>query len=124
MIQPENTGVRRAAGSTSAQGASAAQANVATESAGASFRALLERLEKSAKDLDAASEAIDNPRQLGEVVETARASVEEALLAGSDLLEAYRAAQAHGSSDAPTTDTQKPTDSLNTPARTGQGEAQ
>ena len=95
-----------------------------TLSAGAAFRALLERLEKTAKDLDAASEAIDNPRQLGEVVETARVSVEEALLAGSDLLEAYRAAQARNAPDGPTTPINKPKDSLNAPARTGHGEAQ
>ena len=105
MIKPENIGASRAAGTTGAQGGSSAKAKASTEGASAAFRALLERLEKTAKDLDLASESMDNPRQLGQVVETARVSVEEALLAGSDLLEAYRAAQAQTSSDEPNSDT-------------------
>lgn len=99
MINPEKLGAQRAAGTASIQASSAMKTPPPTESASAAFRALLERLEKSAKDLDVASEGIDNPRELGGVVETARVSVEEALLAGSDLIEAYRAAQAQASSE-------------------------
>ena len=76
-------------------------------SANGSFRALIERLEKSARDLDVASEAIDDPRQLGEVVENARESIEEALLAGSNLLETYRAVQAQDSSGASDSETER-----------------
>ncbi len=62
----------------------------------AAFRALLERFEAGAKALDEASRAVDDPRTLGEAVRGARESVQEALLVGSDLLEAYRAAQSRG----------------------------
>ncbi len=130
MIPPDRISAQRAAGSPhgKAQGAGSSGAPGAASATiqsteGAAFRALLERLEKSAKDLDAASEAIDDPRQLGEVVETARASVEEALLAGSDLLEAYRAARAQGPSDDSNTKSDKPNNSPTTQARTGHGEA-
>ncbi len=124
MIKPENIGAPRAAGTASPKAPNAAQASVPAEGASAAFRALLERLEKTAKDLDVASEAMDHPRQLGEVVETARVSVEEALLAGSDLLEAYRAAQAQASSEDPNSETENPNHSINAQARTGHGEAQ
>ena len=123
MIQPEKMNAQPAAGASTHQAHSTANASASTAHAGAAFRALLERLEKTAKDIDAASEAIDDPRQLGEVVETARISVEEALLAGSDLLEAYRAAQAQGHTDESTTETQKPNNSPNAQASTGHGEA-
>lgn len=59
----------------------------------AAFRALLEKFEAGAKALDEASRAVDDPRTLGEAVRGSRESVQEALLVGSDLLEAYRAAQ-------------------------------
>ena len=62
-------------------------------SSGAAFRVLLERLEKNAAALDKATEGLARPDQLGEAVENARVSVEEALALGSGLLEAFRAAQ-------------------------------
>lgn len=80
--------------------------------AGAAFRALLERLEQSARELDEASDKIEDPRELGEAVQNARASVEEAVIAGGDLLEAYRAAQARAALDPSNTqqdETQEPT---------------
>lgn len=101
------------------QGKQALQGAQATEDGGAAFRALLERLEKTAQDLDAASASIDDPRQLGEAVESARASVEEAVLMGGDLLEAYRASQARASSESKTTSTETSTDR----PLTGHGEA-
>ena len=61
--------------------------------AGAAFRALLERLEEKSRELGEASETLDDPRRLGDAVKHARASVEQAVLLGSDLLEAYRASQ-------------------------------
>lgn len=71
--------------------------------AGAAFRALLERLEEKTRALGQASEALDDPRQLGEAVQSARDSVEQAVLLGSDLLEAYRAAQQRAAGDSTTT---------------------
>ena len=103
MITPEN--LKPIAHTTPDGGTSAAKATAHVEGAGAAFRALLERLERSAMDLNVASDSIDDPRQLGEAVKTARVSVEEALLAGDDLLEAYRAAQAQGSTEDSNTST-------------------
>ncbi|MEM8711266.1 MAG: hypothetical protein AAGG01_09965 [Planctomycetota bacterium] len=79
---------------------------VQAAAAGAAFRALLERLEQSARDLDEASNRIEDPRELGEAVQNARASVEEAVLAGGDLLEAYRAAQARAAHEPQMTQTE------------------
>ena len=110
MMEPKQIGAQNGAGASNAQAANAKPAELQSSTAGVAFRALLERLEKSAKDLDAASLSIDHPRQLGEAVETARASVEEALLAGSDLLEAYRAAQAQAPSGATNTEAPNSTD--------------
>lgn len=121
-MNPDKIGVAGVLGGTSMQPAnehqSPALGHAETEKAGAAFRALLERLEKSARDLDAASESIEDPRQLGKAVMDARATVEEAVLAGSGLLEAYRAAQARASSESTSpvteTDTERP--------RTGHGD--
>ena len=73
---------------------------------GAAFRALLERLEESARALDRASDRIADPRELGAAVASARATVEEALSAGGDLLEAYRASQARAVADTEATSNQ------------------
>ena len=59
--------------------------------AGAAFRAVLERLEEKTRALGEASETLDDPRRLGDAVQSARASVEEAVSLGTDLIEAYRA---------------------------------
>ncbi len=123
-MNPEKTAVlggqAQSVGNAGAPGKLGAASAASTEAAGAAFRALLERLEKTAQDLDAASDSIDDPRELGQVVENARASVEEAVLMGSDLLEAYRAAQARATSSSPSTNsTESPTDR----PRTGHGEA-
>jgi hypothetical protein len=76
--------------------------------AGAAFRALLERLEEKTRALGEASESLDDPRRLGEAVMNARASVEEAVLLGTDLLEAYRAAQQRAAANSTTTQTDSP----------------
>lgn len=124
-MNTDKTGVAGVLGSTAVQPTGRSKGEVPgsaeTEQAGAAFRALLERLERSARDLDAASESIDDPRQLGQAVMSARASVEEAVMAGSDLLEAYRAAKARAASESQSTltETQTPTER----PRTGHGEA-
>lgn len=59
--------------------------------AGAAFRAVLERLEEKTRALGEASENLDDPSRLGDAVLSARASVEEAVSLGTDLIEAYRA---------------------------------
>ena len=59
--------------------------------AGAAFRAVLERLEEKTRALGEASERLDDPSRLGDAVLSARASVEEAVSLGTDLIEAYRA---------------------------------
>lgn len=124
MMNSDKTGVSGLPGMTSLQPTGpplgGPDQSAQAQDSGAAFRALLERLEQTAQDLDAASEAIDDPRQLGQVVESARKSVEEAVMAGSDLLEAYRAAQARASSsDSPSTLTETKTDR----PRAGHGEA-
>ncbi|MEM9382349.1 MAG: hypothetical protein AAGB93_20520 [Planctomycetota bacterium] len=67
--------------------------------AGAAFRALLERLEEKSRALESATDSLDDARHLGDAVQSARASVEEAVLLGGDLLEAYRAAQQRASAE-------------------------
>lgn len=61
---------------------------------GASFQALLEKLEGQASGLgQKASQGLDAPSDLGGAVADARTSLDAALDLGRDLLEAYR--QAH-----------------------------
>ncbi len=76
--------------------------------AGAAFRALLERLEEKSKALGKATETLDDPRRLGDAVKHARSSVEDAVLLGSDLLEAYRATQQRATSQSSTTQDNSP----------------
>lgn len=76
--------------------------------AGAAFRALLERLEEKSKALGKATETLDDPRRLGDAVKHARSSVEDAVLLGSDLLEAYRATQQRAASQSSTTQDNSP----------------
>ena len=99
MIDPIPNGVQGAQSTES--GARSPQGEHVDPAGGAAFRALLEKLAQSARDLDSASSSIDDPRQLGRVVEDARASVQEAVLLGTDLLEAYRAAQARAAAPGP-----------------------
>ena len=69
----------------------AARAQQSDAKAGAAFRAVLERLEEKTRALGEASENLDDPSRLGDAVLSARASVEEAVSLGTDLIEAYRA---------------------------------
>lgn len=96
MIDPIPHRTNKAGGPQegSDHGAAEGRADGASGSGGAAFRVLLERLAQSARELDSASSSIEGPHQLRPVVEDARASVEDAVLLASDLLEAYRATQA------------------------------
>lgn len=74
--------------------ASGQPAGQAEASGGASFQALLEKLEGQASGLgQKASQGLDAPSDLGGAVADARTSLDAALGLGRDLLEAYR--QAH-----------------------------
>jgi len=77
---------------------------------GAAFRALLERMEAGARDLERASEEVQDPAALGAAVANARATVEEALSAGGDLLEAVRAMKARAMAESESTNTRTDTD--------------
>ena len=72
---------------------SPAQRTDADKASGIEFRALLERLETRASDLAEKTEQVDGPDELGRAVDTARASLEEALSLKDQLLEAYRQAE-------------------------------
>lgn len=78
------TNLQATGASPSAPGKPAA----APPSGGASFQALLERLEKQADGL--AGRVVDQPAELSGAVDEARASLNDALDLGRDLLEAYR----------------------------------
>jgi len=62
------------------------------------FEALLERLSVRAAELEKRSQTLESAAELPEAVDAARASLEDALHLGSELLEAYRAAQQSGGS--------------------------
>ncbi|MEM9800492.1 MAG: hypothetical protein AAGA20_09200 [Planctomycetota bacterium] len=87
------------------QGAGQSQPASADPAAGAAFRALLERLEAKSRALGEASESVDDPHRLAAAVEDARTSVADAVSLGSDLLEAYRAAQQRAAAGSTTTQT-------------------
>jgi len=76
---------------SSTPGARARQA--AGSAGGAEFQALLERLQERTKELEETSQAVDDPGALAGAVETARASLEDALSLSDQLLEAYREAR-------------------------------
>jgi hypothetical protein len=59
------------------------------------FEVMLERLTARAAELEEKSRALAAPEDLPEAMDAARASLEDALHLGAELLEAFRAAQ-HG----------------------------
>lgn len=92
-IDPQKTlGLGGPAGVGGKPNAGKAEAEAA-EAGGFEFRLLLERLETRASDLAQATRAVDSPDELGRAVDTARASLEEALSLKDQLLEAYRQAE-------------------------------
>ncbi len=76
-------------------GAPARQARASSENSPA-FEALLERLTARAADLDVKSRGVARPEDLPGAVDAARASLEDALTLGEQLLEAYQAEQRRG----------------------------
>ena len=60
------------------------------------FEALFERLTTRAAELEEKSKTLATPAELSGAVDTARASLEDALTLGEKLLEAYRAARSTG----------------------------
>ncbi len=67
------------------------------------FRALLERLQKSAQELERTSETVADADHLAGAVDQARESLTDALSLSDQLLEAYRAAE-HQAPDPETKD--------------------
>ena len=65
----------------------------AAKPADPAFEVLLERLTARAAELEEKSKTLSSPTELPDAVDTARASLEEALHLGTELLEAYRMAQ-------------------------------
>ena len=59
---------------------------------GAAFKALLEKLETQARELEEKSSQVENPTDLAGAVDRAHASLQDALALSEQLLEAYREA--------------------------------
>lgn len=76
--------------------APARKANAATTGANPAFEVLLERLTTRAADLGQRSRSVQTPEEVGQAVDAARASLEDALTLGERLLEAYRHARQTG----------------------------
>lgn len=74
---------------TRAQGAPARE----VEEGGPAFRALLADLQAKAAELKASSEKVAGPNELRGAVDTARATLENALDLGDQVLEAFRGAR-------------------------------
>ena len=73
-------------------GASKGKARSAS-SDGPAFHVLLERLQARAQELEKTSASVEDPKQLAGAVNTARASLEDALSLSDQILEAYREVQ-------------------------------
>lgn len=67
-----------------------------TAATGPAFRALLEQLQQKASVLQETSKDVADPAELRGAVDTARATLEDALSLGDQLLEAYRSAHTRG----------------------------
>lgn len=59
---------------------------------GAAFKVLLEKLESQARRLKEVGDTVERPEELAGAVDRARASIDDALSLGDQILEAYRAA--------------------------------
>ncbi len=69
------------------------RADATSSGQGATFKALLEKLDGQARQIQQVSEQVDRPDQLAGAVDQARDSLDEALSLGNQLLEAFRANQ-------------------------------
>jgi len=92
MVEPSN--LPSLPGTVRAADAASGPASASRPSASApAFEALLERLTARAAELEAKSQALTDPAELPQALDTARASLAEALELGEGLLEAFRAAE-------------------------------
>ena len=82
----------------------AAEPSQGADSENPAFRVLLERLQVQAEALEEKSKGVDDPRQLTGAVDAARASLEDALSLGEELLEAFRKVQHQAPTDAQDTE--------------------
>ena len=73
----------------------------ADPAAGLAFRALLERLETQADELEGKTKSVADARELSGALDVARASLTDALSLSDRLLEAFREAHLRSSSSAP-----------------------
>lgn len=62
------------------------------EATDVTFQRMLERLQARAEELEVESKSVDDPTRLSGAVEAARASLEDAVSLGEELLEAFREA--------------------------------
>ena len=88
------------------------RASGAVDESGAAFRALLERLEERTRELEEQSQSVKDASGLAGAVDTARASLEEAVSLSDQLLEAYREARQQSAlqtNDTTSGTTEKPT---------------
>lgn len=99
--QPKSPGtpLGRASGAQEAPRTEEQRAQQAHSSA--AFRALLEKFETNAEELKKQADDLAGPEGLKKAVSSARRSINEALVVGGDLLEAYRAAQQQNTGEAP-----------------------
>lgn len=67
-----------------------------TKTQGAAFRALLEQLEAKARTLEEQTRGVDDAVNLAGAVEGAKASLDDALSLGEELLETYRQTRQQG----------------------------
>ena len=67
-----------------------------TKAQGAAFRALLEKLDAKARNLEEQTLGVDDAKNLAGAVEGAKASLAEALSLGEELLESYRQSRQQG----------------------------
>lgn len=96
-IDPQQTpGLGGSAGPSGIGGKPSTSESAASKAGGVEFSMLLERLEARASDLAQETRGVDGPDELGRAVDTARASLEEALSLKDQLLEAYRQAERQG----------------------------
>jgi len=79
-----------------ARGDARTRATSSGASGGVAFEALLERLSARAADLEERSRTLATPEELPGAMDAARASLEDAVALGTELLEAYRASQTRG----------------------------
>ncbi len=71
-----------------------------TEESGPAFRILLEQLQEKAAELQETSKDVGDPVELRGAIDTARATLEDALSLGDQVLEAFRSSRVVGAAEA------------------------